>query len=296
MQTIGDALKKINSRVEKLSETASLDGQLLLARVVDRPRSWVLAHPEKPLSEKFTKVLDVFTTRLEEGEPLPYILGSWEFFGLEFFVNPDVFIPRPETEMLVEKALSWLKSETKQICQVKEKESCKVDSTLRVLDLGTGTGCIANALAVNHPGLSITATDISAAALKIARINAKKYSVSIFIRFIKSDLFSNLRMLDKFHLIITNPPYIPMRVLRRLPVYGHEPSIALDGGRDGLAFIRRFLAEVPTHLIPGGLLLMEIEASEGQPVRQLAFQAFPNACIKLHKDLAGHDRMLEIQT
>jgi release factor glutamine methyltransferase len=257
---------------------------VLLARLLDRPRSWVLAHPEEPLVVNQFTTLEALTIRLEEGELLPYILGSWEFFGLEFEVTPDVLIPRPETELLVEKAIAWLRK--------LETGGPKI----RVMDAGTGSGCIAISLAVNVPRLSITATDISLAALKVARRNAEKMIVSDYITFLEADLFSNPLIPDFFSLIVANLPYIPTKTLREIPVKNYEPILALEGGSDGLALIGRILTEAPNRLDPGGLLLVEIEASEGPAILSLAFDAFPKARIQLHQDLTGHDRLLEIQT
>ena len=282
--TVGKTLDGLISRVEKISDTPGLDAQVLLARLLDKPRSWVLAHPEEPLIGDQFATLEALVLRLEEGEPLPYILGSWEFFGLEFEVTPDVLIPRPETEFLVETAIAWLR-----------KPKCR-DGELRVMDLGTGSGCIAISLAINVPGISIIATDLSSAALKVAHSNAEKMNVSNCITFIESDLFSNPNIPDRFSMIVANPPYLPTKFLHKLPVYNFEPSLALDGGSDGLVPIRCILTEAPDRLIAGGLLLMEIEASGGPAVLSLALEAFPRARIDLHKDLSGHDRLLEVQT
>ncbi|MBE3037460.1 MAG: peptide chain release factor N(5)-glutamine methyltransferase [Chloroflexi bacterium] len=282
-QTVGETLDGLISRLEKTSDMPGLDAQVLLARLLDRPRSWVLAHPEAPLTGNRYTALEALVGRLEGGEPLPYIVGHWEFFGLEFEVTPDVLIPRPETELLVERAIAWL------------RKSEPGSRELRVMDVGTGSGCIAISLAVNVPGLSITATDISAAALKVARCNAEKMNVSGSITFLEADLFPNLLIPDCFSLIVANLPYIPTNTLYKIPVYGREPTLALDGGSDGRVLIRRILTEAPDRLISGGLFLMEIEASEGPAVLSLASGAFPKARIHLHKDLAGQDRLLEIK-
>ncbi len=282
-QTIREALDGLISRLEKTSDVPGLDAQVLLARLLDRPRSWVLAHPEAPLTGNRFAALEALVARREGGEPLPYILGTWEFFGLEFEVTPDVLIPRPETELLVEQAINWL------------RKLGPGRRELRVLDVGTGSGCIAISLAVNVPGISITATDISPAALKVALCNAEKMDVSGCITFLEADLFPNPLISDPFTLIVANPPYIPTKTLHKIPVYGREPTLALNGGSDGLALIRRILAKAPNRLDSGGLLLMEIEASEGPAVYSLASDAFTKARIHLHKDLAGHDRLLEVQ-
>jgi len=282
-QTVGETLDGLLSRLEKTSDTPGLDAQVLMARLLNRPRSWVLAHPEVILTGNQYAALEALVARLEGGEPLPYILGSWEFFGQEFEVTPDVLIPRPETELLVERAIAWLR---KQGCGNRE---------LRVMDVGTGSGCIAISLAVFVSGLSITATDISPAALKVARRNAEKMNVSGCITFLEDDLFSNPLIPDRFFLIVANPPYIPSNTLHKIPVYGREPTLALDGGSDGLRLIRRILTEVPNRLSAGGLLLMEIEASEGPAVLASVSDALTKARIHLHQDLAGRDRLLEVQ-
>jgi release factor glutamine methyltransferase len=282
-QTVGETLAGLTLRLEGTSDTAGLDAQLLLAHLLERPRSWVFAHPDVPISTAACARLEAITHRLEAGVPLPYILGSWEFFGLQFRVTQDVLIPRPETELLVERAIAWLKDH---------------ESGVRgenVLDVGTGSGCIAISLAVNIPGLSITATDISSAALKVAHDNAEKMKVSGNINFLESDLFSNPFLKKSFSMIVTNPPYIPTLSMQQAAVFSREPTMALDGGPDGLAIIRRILSESSERLLAGGLLLMEIEASEGQAVLALASEAWPKARIQLHQDLAGHDRLLEVQ-
>jgi release factor glutamine methyltransferase len=282
-QTIGESLDGLISCLEKTSDTPGLDAQVLLAHILDRTRSWVLAHPKEALSGNQCATLENLVTRLEGGEPLPYILGAWEFYGLKFDVTPDVLIPRPETELLIERALTWLKAS-----EPRSRE-------LRVMDIGTGSGCIAICLAVNLPSISITATDISAAALTVARRNAEKMKVSGCITLLEADLFGNPSIPDSFFLIAANPPYIPTKTLHKTPVYGREPTLALDGGSDGLALIRRILNEAPDRLLTGSVLLMEIEASEGPTVLTLASDAFPKARIHLYKDIAGHDRLLEVQ-
>ena len=166
-------LSDILTRLAHLSDTPALDASVLLARIVERPRSWILAHPELTLTDEQQNQLDASLARLEKGESFPYVLGRWEFFGLEFEVTPDVLIPRPETELLVEKAIAWLQ---------------KNPTKMNVADIGAGSGAIAVSIAVNVPSVNILATDISSKALDVARRNAEKNGVSERIEFVECDL------------------------------------------------------------------------------------------------------------
>ena len=163
-----------------------------------------------------------------------------------------------------------------------------------MLDVGTGSGCIAIALAANLPGIEVVATDISPAALEVARCNAGCLLPSTAITFLEADLFPNPGLQQKFDLVIANLPYIPDRLLKTLPVSRHEPMVALAGGSDGLAVIRRFLAKVPGYLEQDGLLLLEIEASQGEAASLLAQENFPGAEVQLLQDLSGRDRLVEV--
>jgi len=285
--TIGDLLLALPTRLGKFSDTPALDAQVLLAHVMGKPRAWVLARPETTLTPKQERALEKALLELESGVPLPYVLGKWEFFGLEFEVTPEVLIPRPETELLVERAVSWLRQ-----LRAESRE-------LRAVDVGTGSGCIAIALAANVPDVHIIATDISPTAIDVARQNARKLGVADRIEFFCCDLFPSQPTFDlrlsTFDLIVANLPYIPTETLRGLRVYGREPKLALDGGADGLDIIHRLLTETPRRLASGGLILLEIEASQGAKVLSLAYDAFAEAEISLHQDLSGHDRLVEIQ-
>lgn len=281
-------LSDISNRLASVSDTPALDASVLLARIMERPRSWILTHPELTLTDEQQKQLDTSLSRLQNGEPFPYVLGRWEFFGLEFEVTPDVLIPRPETELLVEKAIAWLqKNPTKR----------------NVADIGTGSGAIAVSIAVNVPNLNILATDISANVLQVAKRNAEKHGVSGRVEFVECDLLPESKVEGQksalqpltFDLVCSNLPYIPTNTLKQLPVYQREPTLALDGGVDGLDTFRKLLSIVPDRLAPNALILLEIESTLGEQTMQLARQHFPNVQIKLHQDLTGRDRLLEIQ-
>lgn len=282
-------LSDITTRLTSISDTPALDASVLLAHVADKPRTWVLSHPELTLSAKQQKQLNNSLARLESGEPLPYIIGHWEFYGLDFNITPGVLIPRPETELLVEKAIGWLNKH-------REKDS----SMPGVADIGTGSGVIAISIAVNVPGAKILATDISSEALAVAKRNAKKHGVDDRIRFVECDLLpAGLEVVNpksKIDLLCANLPYIPTKTLHSLPIFGHEPTIALDGGADGLDLIRKLMDIVPDWLAFHATMLFEFESTRGKQIFELAHEFFPNAKIQSHQDLSGLDRLLEIQT
>jgi len=256
-----------------------LDAQVLLAHVLGRSRSWLPAHLDAPLTPpQIDSALQAFA-RLEADEPLPYILGLWEFFGLDFNITPNVLIPRPETELLVERALKWISANPK-------KRS--------VADIGTGSGIIAVSIAKHCPDAHILATDISAEALQVARSNAEKHGVSHQIEFMECDLLPNAESARSFDLLCANLPYIPTETMRGLPIYGREPTLALDGGPDGLDVYRKLLTIVSGWAPQKIMLLLEIEASQGESSLRLGRSLFPDSALQIYKDLSGNDRLLEL--
>lgn len=281
-------LSEITTRLALVSDTPSLDASVLLGHILDKPRTWVLAHPELTLSIEQGEKLNAALARLERGEPLPYVLGHWEFFGMEFDVTPDVLVPRPETELLVEKAIAWLR----------ESPVRGPSSALRIADVGTGSGIIAVSIAMEIPSSRILATDISSAALQVARGNARKFNVADRIDFVECDILpphpKSLSTDEHFDLLCANLPYIPTETLRGLPVYGREPSLALDGGADGLDLFRKLMRLAPEWMAPNSLILLEIESTLGVQALNMACDMFSRTEIHLHKDLAGRDRLLEI--
>jgi release factor glutamine methyltransferase len=280
-KTIKDLIELFIS--QHTGDFPQLDAQLILAHVLGKPRTWIAAHGDASLTRLEIDSAQEAFTRLKAGEPLPYILGHWDFYGLEFDVTKDVLIPRPETELLVEKAIAWL----------------QVSPDRRTIaDIGTGSGAIAVSLAMHVPDAHILATDISFAALKIAQHNAQKFHVHHKINFLQCDLLpqhvDNLSTDRHFDLICANPPYIPTDILHQLPIFGHEPTLALDGGADGLDAYRRLYKLAPDWLAPQGMMLIETEATLGVQALSLAYDSFSDVSIHLHQDLAGHDRLLEI--
>jgi release factor glutamine methyltransferase len=285
ISTIGAALEWARRELAP-GESGSLDAQVLLAHLLGRPRSWILAHPEAEFSENISVQYFALIRRAGAGEPLAYLTGSREFFGLDFFVSPDALIPRPETELLVETALQWLAD--------RRKITTWPAKTVRAVDLGTGCGCIALTLAVHDPGLRVIATDISFRALAVAARNLGSHGVTDRVHLLQADLLAPLR--GPVDLLCANLPYIPASTLDGLPAARYEPRIALDGGPDGLRLIARALARAARLVSAGGLALFEIEASQGEAAQKMARQFFPAASIAGKKDFAEKDRLLYIQT
>ncbi len=288
--SLRDLLDSTAARLAPCSDTPQLDAQVLLAHIFEKPRTWLLAHSTSVADAARAARLETLIQRLEHGEPLPYVLGHWEFFGLDFDLTPAVLIPRPETELLVERGIAWL--------HVLSAAS-PTRKWRSVADIGTGSGCIAVSLAIHAADIRVLATDISHAALSIARHNAHKFQVEQRIDFVECDILPQYPGPPDaghyFDLICANLPYIPSTKLRGLPIYGREPSLALDGGPDGLDPFRKLFKLVPEWMAPGGRILLEIEATQGSAVLSLAYDAFSSAAIHLHQDLLGHDRLLEIQ-
>lgn len=249
---------------------------LLLCQALDRSKSWILAHGEYEPTPDEKRTLERNLRILIEGMPLPHILGEWAFYDKNFSITPDVLIPRPETELLVERAMQHLQKMTRP----------------RIADVGTGSGVIAVTLATESTSASIIALDISRPALTVARGNAQRHHQSS-IRFVQSNLLEPFQ--TQFDLICANLPYIPADKLDDLPVSKWEPRLALDGGEDGLEVINVLLQQAQSRLAPGGVFLLEIEASLGENALKAARAAFPTAKHILHQDLSGHDRLIEIQ-
>jgi release factor glutamine methyltransferase len=258
------------------SDTPGLDAQLLLSEVMNRERSWLLAHPEAPLESNQLDAFSAALRRCLEGEALPYVLGWWEFYGRRFAIHPGVLIPRPETELLVEHALAFLENHAHGVA----------------LDVGTGSGCIAITLAIETPQLRLAATDLEETALQTASKNAKQFGVEDRIGFVRSDLVSALS--GRFALICANLPYIPSGRLPGLAVARKEPQAALDGGPDGMVWIRALLQELPRLLADGGRALFEIDAEQADGVLAETGRALPEAQARVLPDLAGKDRLLII--
>jgi release factor glutamine methyltransferase len=275
--------EEITNRLAPRSDSPALDASVLLAHITQKPRTWVMAHADLTLTAGQQKHLEESLARLENGEPFPYVIGHWEFFGMDLEITPDVLIPRPETELMVEKALTWLQ---------------KDPSRRTVAEVGTGSGAIAIAIAMHVRDARILATDLSFSALKVAQRNSRKFNLEN-IHFVQCNLLpphiDPLATESHFDLICANLPYIPTNTLQSLPIFNREPTLALDGGRDGFDTFRELLKVAPEWLAPNGLILLEIEATRGIQALNLASDQFSQAEIHLHQDFTGRDRLLEIQ-
>lgn len=262
------------------SPTPELDARLLLEHLLDVPHSYLIVHKDRLLTSAQENSYRQLISRAQQQEPIPYIIGQAAFFDFDLHVTPDVLIPRPETEQLVELAVSW----------VKTRASAK---GLKAVDVGTGSGCIAIALARFLPELTITAVDVSSKALAIAQQNAARLAPDR-IHFLQGDL---LQPLDNLvDLIVANLPYVTSGEWQALAdgVKLHEPALALDGGEDGLDLIRLLLQQATARLRPNGAIFLEIGWQQGNAVKKLASSYFPEADIAIVPDLAGHDRIVKI--
>lgn len=281
---IKSCLQQVSQLLDDTSETPLLDAQVLLASLLGVTRTWVLAHPDEELNPEKVSAFYRSLGRLRKGEALPYLLGYWDFYGLKFEISPATLIPRPETELLVEQAIGWLRETPNRCC---------------VADVGTGSGCIAVSLAVHVPDLCVYATDISHSALKVAKKNAKRHRVSENMHLVQANLLSpfstrlpNQRGID---LVCANLPYIQTDTLVELDVARREPWSALHGGKDGLHWIRNLLSEAHRLLSSTGLLLIEIDPSQRVEVLEIARKYYPQSQSMVLPDLSGRDRLLVVE-
>jgi release factor glutamine methyltransferase len=299
----------------------TLAAELLFLHVLGCDRTWLYAHPEEPVSSAGAQRFFALIARRANGEPTQHLTGKQEFWGLEFEVSPDVLIPRPETEHVIEVALDRL--------AVRERRPGRKQTLtgegLQIADIGTGSGCIAIALAKELPGATIYATDISSAAIAVAQRNAKRHSVSDRIHFFESNLLDGFTARGVanagpsvvvaqhpaplpaqtgatgnsphqsllFDLIVSNPPYISRREAATLmrEVRDHEPKIALYGGEEGYELYADLIAQSAAHLKPGGILVLEL-GHNSLPAVQPLLDAPTWTNIGVTNDLAGIPRVL----
>ena len=250
------------------------EDEAILTHILKVSRSQLLL--KKPrLDPAQKKQYEAYKSRRKKGEPLQYILGSMEFYGLEFKVDVRVLVPRPETEILVDLAVKYFKGTD-------------------ILDLGTGAGNITVTLAKTYPYVKVTTVDISVDALQVASENIQRHGVEGRVEMVHEDMGTFLAScLKTFDLIISNPPYVPQGQLGTLPKdVQREPSIALDGGADGLDFYRTIIKCSPRLLRAGGYLMMELGDGQADAVRALLTKPKTFSNIEIHRDLAGKERII----
>ncbi len=266
-------LRQMLKKVESTSPDNT--GLVLLSHILKRPKTWILAHPEYPLTPEELSDLQEDLDKLLQGFPLPYLLGQWEFYGRSFFITPNVLIPRPETELLVEIAI----------------QSARQYQSPLIVDVGTGSGVVAISLAAELPDARVVATDLSLEALHVAKINTQRLGQTT-VNFIQTDLLTPLSM--QFDLICANLPYIPRQRLSKIPVTRWEPGLALDGGQSGLNIINRLLDQAKSRLTRRGMILLEIDSTLGKRAIDMAMKYFPDYDCRIIQDLTQRDRILSI--
>ena len=265
---------KLHQLLFKVRQELRRDARIILAHLLRVRVSDTYLLEEEELKEDILIKFAELMKRREEGMPVAYLIGEWDFFGRTFKVSEGVLIPRPETEFLVEKVLGYIPE----------------DARWEGLEIGTGTGCVAVTLLLERSKLKMTATDINPKALNLARENAKAYNVSDRLFLLEGDLFEPVKG-RKFHFIVSNPPYIPENAWESLPEeVRREGKVSLIGGVKGYEFAKRLIGEVRDFLLPGGFLALEIGHDQGKVVAELMRSAGLNK-VNIYKDYAGRDRV-----
>ncbi|MDR1216315.1 MAG: peptide chain release factor N(5)-glutamine methyltransferase [Treponema sp.] len=272
--TIRNLLKQGNALLRNHVDAPSLDARLILGHILNASHTQLLGRIDESVDREAIERFQHALNRRLDGECTAYILGYKEFWGLPFVITSAVLVPRPDTETLVSVALDFIRQRRGN----------------SVLELCTGSGAVGISLKRERPALTVTASDVSRDALEIARQNARNLQADI--RLVHGDLFERIE--GCFDLIVANPPYIPTRELAALPrEVQKEPRLALDGGEDGLALIRRIIASAPNHLTPQGMLLLEIDPSQTPAVRDLLTRFRE---VQTFRDLAGAERVIAAST
>ena len=277
--TVREELRGARQRLTQAGiARAALDAEVLLAHVLKRPREWLWAHDDRPLTAAQARRFRQLLAKRSRHVPVAYLTGVKEFFGEPVRVNPSVLVPRPDTEVLVEAGLRFLRDRP---------------GARDVIDLGTGSGAIAIAVSRNCPRARVQALDNDERALQVARANVRALGVAGRIQVRRSDLFQRARPAD---LVLANLPYLSAAARRRIAEdVRHEPRRALDGGADGLRLIRRALADAPRILRAGGEMVIECDPRQARSVASLARSTFPGAMIGVLADLSRRSRAVEVR-
>ncbi|MBI4201159.1 MAG: peptide chain release factor N(5)-glutamine methyltransferase [Chloroflexi bacterium] len=281
--TVGENLRRARATLAELGlEDAPLEAELIvgLALGVDRARLYTSLADEFPSARR--ELLEDLLQRRLGREPLAYLAGRREFFGLEYQLGPGVFIPRPETESVLEQAIALVSFRFPL-------------GGATIVDVGTGSGAVAVSLAVHIPNCRLYATDISLAALAMAAANAERHAVRDRITLLCGDLLQPVPW--PADLVVANLPYVKTSVIPSLApeISRYEPQEALDGGEDGLDLIRRLLRQAPGRLRSRGAIMLELDPEQMGPASSVVLSIYPNALIRCARDLAGHERVLIIQ-
>ncbi len=268
-------------------ETPALEAGVMLCHVLKCGRAYLYTHNDRVLRQDELEELEAFLQKRAANVPLQYLLGETEFMSLTFKVSPAVLIPRQDTEILAEKCIELLRDRIKL-----SNEENSIIRSVKILDMCTGSGCIAVSIAHYCPESRVVACDVSRSALEVAKSNSERAGVQNRLEFRCGDLFEVLDGEERFELIVSNPPYIETETVSGLQteVRDHEPYIALDGGADGLNFYRKIVAEAPKFLIRGGHLAFEIGYNQAESVSRLMEKDFEE--ITVLKDLGGNDRVV----
>lgn len=296
MPTVEELLRAATERLRTAgSETARLDAQLLLGHAIGADRTVIAAHPDAPVGEGAAQRFEADLARREQGEPVAYIRGFKEFYGLAFAADPRALIPRPETERLVELA------EAEVVRRLTATPRGRDASPLRVVDVGTGGGTVAVALAVAlrnrriGPEVELFATEDSPDALQLARENAVGHSVGDRILFLEADLLPPV-IAAPWDVVLANLPYVASAAVDTLPIAASfEPRRALDGGPDGLSVIGRLLERLPDAVAPRGVALLEIGSDQEAAMRAACAVRLPGWTFHVEQDLAGHPRVARLE-
>lgn len=279
---VGRALVSATQRLEEVDiSTASLDAQVILGHVLEKDRAWLFAHYDYKLNPSQAEAYANLVARRAANEPVAYLVGRREFYGLELTVDHRVLIPRPETELLVDAVLDHIDS--------------RPDKAVKMVDVGTGSGAIALAVADNCPSAKVYAIDLSAAALEVARTNIAALDKRQQITLQQGDLLQTLP--EQVDIVAANLPYINSEEYPNLmaDVRDYEPRVALEAGPEGLDAIVRLLDQVPDHVPPGGVLFLEVGHDQGEVVSRLARERLPHARhIGVHQDYHGYDRLVVV--
>lgn len=280
-------LKEISNEFKTANiESADLDARVLIKHVLQIDDTFLFKNFDQSVNKKAVLKIQELAKRRGQNEPIAYITKHKEFYGLNFYINNTVLIPRPESEELVEKSIKFLKS---------------IKSNAKILDMGTGSGNIIISIVKSLDGLSTLNTfdffacDISAQALKVAEHNAKQNAVIKNIKFLESNLFSNISPDIKFDLIIANLPYVPKPELRIEQSIEYEPYNAIFATDNGAEIIKKFLSKAKNYLNTNGVILIELDPRNAEEIKIFAKKIYPNTKIELQKDLANFDRYLNIQ-